>query len=114
MKKILSGICIAMTCCIFAAFPQSRVPVFTSGTDGHKSYRIPAIISLPNGELLAFCEGRVNNAGDFGDINIVPIETILPLGSVSMRVKPGKKILLSINRSLEWKRTMQLILILSG
>lgn len=71
MKKILSGICIAMMCFIFPAFPQSRVPVFTSGTDGHKSYRIPAIISLPNGELLAFCEGRVNNAGDFGDINIV-------------------------------------------
>ncbi|MCB0777507.1 MAG: exo-alpha-sialidase [Chitinophagaceae bacterium] len=47
------------------------VPVFTSGTEGHKSYRIPAIISLPNGELLAFAEGRVHGAGDFGDINIV-------------------------------------------
>jgi sialidase-1 len=45
--------------------------VFKSGTDGHKSYRIPAIISLPNGELLAFAEGRVNNSGDFGDINLV-------------------------------------------
>jgi sialidase-1 len=47
------------------------VPVFVSGKDGHKVYRIPAIISLPTGELLAFCEGRVNDAGDFGDINIV-------------------------------------------
>lgn len=47
------------------------IPVFTSGTEGHKSYRIPAIISLPNGELLAFAEGRVHGAGDFGDINIV-------------------------------------------
>ncbi len=47
------------------------VPVFTSGTEGHKSYRIPAIINLPGGEILAFAEGRVNNAGDFGDINIV-------------------------------------------
>ena len=28
------------------------IPVFVSGTEGHKSYRIPAIISLPNGELL--------------------------------------------------------------
>ena len=45
--------------------------VFVSGTEGHKSYRIPAIISLPNGELLAFAEGRVHGAGDFGDINIV-------------------------------------------
>lgn len=47
------------------------VPVFTSGTEGHKSYRIPAIINLPGSEILAFAEGRVNNAGDFGDINIV-------------------------------------------
>lgn len=50
---------------------QQEVPVFVSGEEGHKSYRIPAIIGLPNGKLLAFCEGRVNHAGDFGDINIV-------------------------------------------
>jgi len=50
---------------------QTSVPVYSSGTEGHKSYRIPAIIRLPNGVLLAFAEGRVNNAGDFGDINIV-------------------------------------------
>lgn len=49
----------------------AQVPVFVSGTEGHKSYRIPAIISLKNGELLAFAEGRVHGAGDFGDINIV-------------------------------------------
>eukprot|EP01136_Pigoraptor_vietnamica_P024512 Opistho-1_new@77649 len=47
------------------------VPVFTAGTEGHKSYRIPAIIKLPSGDLLAFAEGRVQGAGDFGDINIV-------------------------------------------
>jgi len=49
----------------------AQVPVFISGTEGHKSYRIPAIISLKNGDLLAFAEGRVHGAGDFGDINIV-------------------------------------------
>ena len=38
---------------------------------GLLSYRIPAIVTLKNGTLLAFAEGRVNNAGDFGDINIV-------------------------------------------
>ncbi|MEY3432460.1 MAG: hypothetical protein RL131_396 [Bacteroidota bacterium] len=48
-----------------------EVVVFKSGTDGHKNYRIPAIIALPNKELLAFAEGRVNNSGDFGDINLV-------------------------------------------
>ncbi len=50
---------------------SQTVAVFTSGTEGHKSYRIPAIVSLPKGELLAFAEGRVKNSGDFGDINLV-------------------------------------------
>lgn len=50
---------------------HNYVSVFTSGIDGHKSYRIPAIIRLPQGNLLAFAEGRVNGSGDYGDINIV-------------------------------------------
>ncbi|MEI7589575.1 MAG: sialidase family protein [Chitinophagia bacterium] len=48
-----------------------KVPVFISGTDGYKSFRIPAIIKLPNEDLLAFCEGRVNSSSDFGNIDIV-------------------------------------------
>lgn len=57
---------------IGVVYAQERaVAVFVSGAEGHKSYRIPAIISLPNGDLLAFAEGRKNNSGDFGDINIV-------------------------------------------
>ena len=58
-------------CSGFYGFSQQKVPVFVSCTEGYKSYRIPAIIGLPDGELLAFCEGRVNGSGDFGDINIV-------------------------------------------
>jgi sialidase-1 len=50
---------------------QNAIAVFTSGKDGYKSYRIPAIIGLTNKDLLAFCEGRVNSAGDFGNIDIV-------------------------------------------
>jgi sialidase-1 len=48
-----------------------EVPVFTSGTEGFKSFRIPAITRLPGGELLAFGEGRVNGASDFGNVKIV-------------------------------------------
>jgi len=50
---------------------EKTVPVFVSGTEGYKSFRIPAIIALKNGELLAFCEGRVNGGGDYGNIDIV-------------------------------------------
>ncbi len=48
-----------------------EVPVFISGVDGHKSYRIPAIIQTPDGILLTFAEGRFNGSDDFGNIDIV-------------------------------------------
>ncbi|SHM84844.1 sialidase-1 [Chitinophaga jiangningensis] len=67
-KKILTTI---LLCCCLAAGAQSPVTVFKSGAEGYKSFRIPAIVSLPGGQLLAFAEGRVHNAGDFGDINLV-------------------------------------------
>jgi sialidase-1 len=51
-------------------FSQPKA-VFVSGAEGYKSFRIPAIVKAKNGDLLAFCEGRVNNAGDFGNIKIV-------------------------------------------
>jgi sialidase-1 len=50
---------------------QVFTPVFESGKDGYTSYRIPAIIRSPDGDLLAFCEGRVHGADDFGNIDIV-------------------------------------------
>jgi sialidase-1 len=54
-----------------APTPAAAVPVFTSGQDGYRSFRIPAIIKAANGDLLAFCEGRINGSNDFGNIKIV-------------------------------------------
>jgi sialidase-1 len=70
MKKFVV-IGIALVCSSTVVLSQESVKVFVSGSEGNKVYRIPAIISSPDGSLLAFCEGRVNDAGDFGDINIV-------------------------------------------
>ncbi|MCJ8165696.1 glycoside hydrolase [Pontibacter sp. E15-1] len=70
MLHLLLIISVFLTALQAVAQPTD-VPVFTSGEEGHKSYRIPAIISLPNGDLLAFAEGRVHGAADFGDVNIV-------------------------------------------
>lgn len=53
-----------------SAFAQETL-VYQGGKEGHATYRIPAIIDLPNGELLAFAEGRVNGSNDYGDINLV-------------------------------------------
>lgn len=71
IKKSLASIAIVFSIVSISIAQQVFIPVFISGTEGHKSYRIPAIINLPNGNILAFAEGRVHGAGDFGDIDIV-------------------------------------------
>lgn len=50
---------------------QNKVPVFVSGQEGYASFRIPAMIQLPSKKIIAFAEGRVNGAADFGHVNIV-------------------------------------------
>jgi sialidase-1 len=68
-KNILS---LVFFICALSTLAQSPFSViYTSGQEGHKTYRIPAIIKNKQGHLLAFAEGRVNGSGDFGDINIV-------------------------------------------
>ncbi|MEJ5088468.1 exo-alpha-sialidase [Sphingobacterium faecium] len=56
---------------LFAMAQAQEVTVFESGKDGYASYRIPAIIKNKNGDLLAFSEGRVDHAGDYGNVDIV-------------------------------------------
>ena len=45
--------------------------VFKSGLNGYNTFRIPSILKTKKGALLAFAEGRKNNASDTGDIDLV-------------------------------------------
>jgi sialidase-1 len=47
------------------------VAVFTSGTDGYHTFRIPALLVLADDELLAFAEARREGAADSGEIDLV-------------------------------------------
>lgn len=49
----------------------TRTTVFQRGDGGYHSFRIPALIVSPQGTLLAFAEGRKNNLGDSGNIDLV-------------------------------------------
>lgn len=46
-------------------------PLFLPGQGPFTCYRIPALIALPDGDLLAFAEGRVASCADFGDVDLV-------------------------------------------
>ncbi|APU14595.1 sialidase family protein [Actinoalloteichus fjordicus] len=54
-----------------ASDPAAASAVYTSGTEGYDTFRIPAIIRAPGGDLLAFAEGRRDGGGDSGDIDLV-------------------------------------------
>ena len=48
-----------------------EVELFTSGSGGYHTYRIPAMVTTASGTLLAFCEGRRDDPDDFGKIDIL-------------------------------------------
>jgi sialidase-1 len=48
-----------------------HVDVFTAGTDGYHTYRIPAVLRAKDGTLLAFAEGRKSGRSDAGDIDML-------------------------------------------
>lgn len=50
---------------------ESFISVFRSGQEGYACFRIPAILSTDQGELIAFAEGRKNGCSDTGDIDLV-------------------------------------------
>ncbi|QDU95146.1 sialidase family protein [Lignipirellula cremea] len=64
---ILSGILASAS---LGAEPE-LIDVFTAGQEGYHTFRIPAIITAPGGDLLAFCEGRKTGRGDHGDLDLV-------------------------------------------
>ena len=48
-----------------------QIDVFTSGTEGYHTYRIPGVVLTTKNTLLAFCEGRKTGRGDHGDLDLV-------------------------------------------
>lgn len=66
----LFALLVFVSCYFQLAYGQD-ITVFQSGLDGYSSYRIPAIIKDKQGRLIAFAEGRVDHAGDYGNVDIV-------------------------------------------
>ena len=66
---LLSGVCLFLAC--QAHKEQASVVLFENGTGNYNCYRIPAIVKAPDGSLLAFAEGRLENCGDFGNVDIL-------------------------------------------
>lgn len=69
---LLGGVLLAAGAPLLGAEPApEQVDVFTSGTGGYHTYRIPGIVLTNQGTLLAFCEGRKTGRGDHGDLDLM-------------------------------------------
>src|SRR5690242_9448723 len=50
---------------------MEKLDLFEAGKDGYALYRIPGIVVTPKGSLLAYCEARKTERGDWGTIDIM-------------------------------------------
>ncbi len=48
-----------------------KINVFSQNSDGYHTFRIPSLLTTPQGAVLALCEGRRQSANDFGDVDLV-------------------------------------------
>ncbi len=72
MKHLILGTLLVAGVSAFAAVSEPVV-LWKAGDHGIASYRIPAIVTAPNGDLVATCDARKNHGGDlnrFQPINI--------------------------------------------
>src|SRR3954467_11672972 len=54
-----------------SAADVSETDVFNAGAEGYHTYRIPALVAMKSGTVLAICEGRKTGRGDHGDVDLV-------------------------------------------
>ena len=55
----------------YSGMRPSYSTVFTSGEEGYASYRVPAVMALPNGRILSIAEGRNSTRTDYAENDIV-------------------------------------------
>ncbi len=76
LASALTAILVAALACSQSA-PETgppgpeQTPLWVAGEGGYHTYRIPALLTTQQGSLLAFCEGRRNDARDHGDIDLL-------------------------------------------
>ena len=56
---------------VSAQNPEYSSTVFEKGEHGYRAFRLPSVLRLTDGTILAFAEARKNSLSDTGDIDMV-------------------------------------------
>ena len=70
LRPLLAFLLLATPAHAAAPFLE-KVDLFTANQDGYKLYRIPGIVTTRRGVVLAYCEARKSDRGDWGQIDIL-------------------------------------------
>lgn len=72
LATVVLLVCVG-TCCVVSVADNvlEETVVYASGEGGYNTYRIPALLTLPDGTLLAFAEARKFSLSDTGPIDLV-------------------------------------------
>ena len=97
----LAAVLLATSLLVFASAARAAAPfiekvdLFTANADGYTLYRIPGIVVTKRGTVLAYCEARKSDKGDWGTIDILLRRSTNSGASWQPRVKiadvPGPK-----------------------
>lgn len=72
MKTLLKSLLLVSLCCVSATVTAvEKIDLFESGKDGYALYRIPGIVVTTRGTVLAYCEARKSDRGDWGPIDVL-------------------------------------------
>lgn len=70
LRSLIALTLLAFASRAFAAEPE-KIDLFHADKGGYKLYRIPGIVVTKSGTVLAYCEARKNDRGDWGAIDIL-------------------------------------------
>ncbi|MBA4063871.1 MAG: exo-alpha-sialidase [Isosphaera sp.] len=70
MSRLAAVLLLALPTAAAAADPD-KVDLFEADKGGYKLYRIPGVVATAKGTVLAYCEARKSDRGDWGTIDIL-------------------------------------------
>ncbi len=72
MRRFVAGAVLLAAVSAFAAVSEPIV-LWQAGDQGVNSYRIPALVTAPNGDLVAMCDARRDSSGDLNHGKVINI-----------------------------------------